>query len=402
MTKKRYFFLVVILGSLTALGPFSIDMYLPGFPAIAKSLHTTTAQVSLTLSGYFIGISVGQLLYGPLLDRFGRRNPLYVGLVLYIIASISCFFVTSIHQLIVLRFVQAVGSCAASVAAITTVRDVFPVKDNARVFALLILVLSVSPMLAPTIGGYVTTYWGWPFIFLILSCIAVVLLLVVIFFLPENYLPDKSYSLKPLPIINSFWSVMKQPQFYTYALCGAVAFSCLYTYLASSPIVFMELYHVKSQVYGWIFAALAAGYIGSSQLNGVLTRKFQSEQIVKFSLPALAIITLIFFVCSAANLLGLYGTIVLVFLLLSCIGITYPNTSALSLAPFAKNTGTAASLMGALQMSVGTLVSVLVSFYKSHSTIPMSALMATAAILALAILIAGRRSIARPVDAVSS
>jgi DHA1 family bicyclomycin/chloramphenicol resistance-like MFS transporter len=399
MTKKRYIFLVLILGSLTALGPFSIDMYLPGFPSIAKSLHTTTAQVSLTLSGYFIGISVGQLLYGPLLDRFGRKKPLYFGLVLYIAASLCCFFVTSIHQLIVLRFFQAVGSCAASVAAITTVRDVFPVKDNARVFALLILVLSVSPMLAPTVGGYVTTYWGWPFIFLILTSIAILMLVMVIFFLPENYKPDKSYSLKPLPIINSFWSVMKQPQFFTYALCGAIAFSCLYTYLASSPIVFMELYQVKSQVYGWIFALLAAGYIGASQLNGILTRRFQSEQIVKISLPALAIITLVFLAGSAANVLGLYGTIVMVFLLLCCIGITYPNTSALSLATFSKNTGTAASLMGALQMSVGTLVSVLVSFYKSHGTIPMSGLMATAALLALLILIIGRQRIPRPVAA---
>lgn len=397
MTKKRYIFLVLTLGSLTALGPFSIDMYLPGFPAIAKSLHTTTAQVSLTLSGYFIGISVGQLLYGPLLDRFGRKKPLYFGLTLYILASISCFFVISIDQLIVLRFFQAVGSCAASVAAITTVRDIFPVKDNARVFALLILVLSVSPMFAPTVGGYVTTYWGWPFIFLILSCIAAVLLLVVIFFLPQNYRPDKSYSLKPLPIINSFWSVMKHPQFYTYALCGAIAFSCLYTYLASSPIVFMELYQVKSHVYGWIFAMLAAGYIGASQLNGILTRKFQSEQIVNFSLPALAAITLTFLVGSAANVLGLYGTIVMVFLLLCCIGITYPNTSALSLAPFSKNTGTAASLMGALQMSVGTLVSVLVSFYKSHSTIPMSSLMASAALISLILLLAGRRNIVKQV-----
>jgi DHA1 family bicyclomycin/chloramphenicol resistance-like MFS transporter len=158
----------------------------------------------------------------------------------------------------------------------------------------------------------------------------------------------------------------------------------------------MELYHVKSQVYGWIFALLAAGYIGSSQLNGVLTRKYQSEQIVKFSLPALAVVTLSFLAGSAANVLGLYGTIIMVFLLLCMVGITYPNTSALSLAPFAKNTGTAASLMGALQMSAGTLVSVLVSLYKSHSTIPMSGLMATAALLALLILTAGRKNITKP------
>lgn len=398
MTRQRYILLVLILGSLTALGPFSIDMYLPGFPEIAKTLHTTTAQVSLTLSGYFIGISAGQLLYGPLLDRFGRKKPLYVGLLLYITASICCFFVDSIHHLILLRFIQAVGSCAASVAAMTMVRDMFPVKDNARVFALLILVLSVSPMLAPTVGGYVTRYFGWQWIFMILACIAALMLFTVFFFLPESYQPNKAYSLKPLPIINSFWSVMKHPQFYTYALCGAIGFSCLYTYLASSPIVFMEVYGVKSQVYGWIFALLSIGFIGSSQLNGFLTKKIRSEQIVNVTLPALCVLSLVFLGGSALHIFNIYGTIVMIFLMLACIGITYPNTSALSLAPFTKNTGTAASLMGALQMSVGTLVSVLVSFFRNHSTIPMSGIMATATVVALAVLLIGRRNIAKPVE----
>ena len=144
MTQKRYIFLVLLLGALTAIAPFSIDMYLPGFPAIAKSLHTTTARVSLSLSGFFIGYSFGQLLYGPLLDRFGRKKPLYVGMALYILASVGCFFATSIEMLIVFRFVQAIGSCAAGVASMAMVRDIFPVKDNAKVFALLILVLSVG------------------------------------------------------------------------------------------------------------------------------------------------------------------------------------------------------------------------------------------------------------------
>src|SRR5476651_1492712 len=167
MTKQRYFFTVLILGSLTALGPFSIDMYLPGFTAIAKSFHTTTAQVSLSLSSFFTGLAAGQLLYGPLLDRFGRKKPLYVGLVLYIVASAGCFFSTSIETLILLRFIQAIGSCAAGVASMAMVRDIFPLKDNAKVFALLILILGASPMIAPTVGGYITTVFGWHLIFVI-------------------------------------------------------------------------------------------------------------------------------------------------------------------------------------------------------------------------------------------
>ncbi|HWZ35366.1 MAG TPA: MFS transporter, partial [Mucilaginibacter sp.] len=141
MTKKRYFFTVLILGALTALGPFSIDMYLPGFPAIARSLHTTTAEVSLSLSSFFIGLAAGQLLYGPLLDRFGRKKPLYVGLTVYLITSVGCYFCTDINMLIILRFVQAVGSCAAGVASMTMVRDIFPLDQNAKIFALLILIL---------------------------------------------------------------------------------------------------------------------------------------------------------------------------------------------------------------------------------------------------------------------
>jgi DHA1 family bicyclomycin/chloramphenicol resistance-like MFS transporter len=374
-------------------------MYLPGFPAIAKSLHTTTARVSLSLSGFFIGISAGQLLYGPLLDRFGRKKPLYIGMVLYIVASIGCFFVGSIEQLIVLRFIQAIGSCAATVAAMAMVRDIFPVEDNAKVFALLILILGVSPMLAPTIGGYITVAFGWQLIFLILAGIAFFILLAVIFFLPESYQPDPSYSLKPVPIITSFWSVMKHPQFYTYAVCGAIGFSGLFAYLAASPFVFMDVYGISSKVYGWIFALLSVGFIGSSQLNGMLTKKYKSEQIVNVTLPAMVIIGIIFLVGSTGNWMGIYGTIITVFAFLCCVGITYPNTSALSLAPFAKNAGTAAALMGALQMGVGTLVSIVVSMFKSRSTIPMAGLMTTAAVLALLILMIGRRNIKKPVEA---
>jgi len=398
MTPKRYFFTVLILGALTAIGPFSIDMYLPGFPAIAKSLHTTTAEVSLSLSGFFIGISVGQLLYGPLLDRFGRKKPLYVGMVLYIVASLGCFFATTITMLIGLRFIQAVGSCAAGVASMAMVRDFFPVKDSAKIFALLILILGVSPMIAPTVGGYVTATLGWQLIFIILASIAAIVLLVVVFFLPESYEPDPSYSLKPLPILNSFWSVLKNGQFFTYAICGAVGFSGLFAYLAASPFVFMDVFGVSAKVYGWIFALLSVGFIGSSQFNNLLTKRYKSEKIVNVTLACMMIISLIFLFGSINGWFGITGIIVMIFGILCCVGITYPNTAALSLAPFSKNAGTAAALLGAFQMAVGTLTSILVSQFKSRSAVPMAGLISVAAVLAFIILLIGRRLIPEPVD----
>jgi len=373
-------------------------MYLPAFPAIAKSLHIATSRVSLSLSGFFIGYSMGQLLYGLLLDRFGRKNPLYAGMALYIVASVACYFVTSIEMLIAMRFLQAIGSCAAGVASMAMVRDIFPVKDNAKVFALLILVLSVSPLIAPTVGGYITANYGWQLIFVILATIAAIVLLAVIFFLPESYQPDPSYSLKPAPIINSFLLVLKHPQFYTYAICGAVAFSGLFAYLAASPFLFMDVYGLSSKMYGWIFAFLSVAFVGSSQVNSMLIKSYKSAQIVSVSLPAMVIVSLVFIVGSVAGWFGLYSTVAVIFIFLCCVGITYPNTTSLSIAPFSKNAGTAASLMGALQMTVGTVVSIIVSQFKSRSSIPMAGLMFIAAALALLILVLGKRKIKESVN----
>ncbi|WP_221390364.1 multidrug effflux MFS transporter [Dyadobacter sp. NIV53] len=398
MSKKTYFFLILILGSLTALGPFSIDMYLPGFPAIAKDLHTTAAKVSLSLSGFFIGISLGQLLYGPLLDRFGRKKPLFIGLVVYIIASAGCAYATTIEALIFLRIIQAIGSCASAVASVAMVRDLFPVKDNAKVFSLLLLVVGVSPMIAPTVGGYVTAAFGWQAVFLILTGMGAAILLATALWLPDSYVPDKTLSLKPKPILLNFWSVLREPQFYTYALTGAIAFAGLFAYVSGSPLVFMEVFHTDEKVYGWIFAFLSVGFIGSSQLNTLFLRQYKSEQIINIALICQVIVGLAFLSVALNGMLTLYITIAFLFLFLCSIGFTYPNAAALSLAPFSKNAGSASAMMGAIQMGMGTIISVAISMFEVPSAIPMVAAMATSATLALSVLVVGRRRITEQVE----
>jgi DHA1 family bicyclomycin/chloramphenicol resistance-like MFS transporter len=393
MTRKRYFFLILILGTLTALSPFSIDMYLPGFPAIAKALHTTIEQVDRSLSSFFIGLACGQLLYGPLMDRFGRKKPLYFGLILYIVISVGCFSSTSIHLLIILRFVQAIGSCAAGVAAMAMVRDIFPVNENAKVFALLVLVLGASPMIAPTVGSYLTAAFGWQSVFIVLMSIAILILIAVIFTLPESYASDPSFSLKPLPIINNFIAVIKVPQFYTYAIATSLAFAGLFAYVAGSPSVFMEYFHVSGKLYGWIFAGLSIGFVGSSQVNNVLMKYYKSEQIVIVALTGQVIVAVIFLIGSLNGWFGLYSTIAMIFLVLCGVGLTNPNASALSLAPFSKNAGTASSLMGAMQLGIGALSSYGVSLFSNHSAMPMSLIMAVSASIALMVLLIGRRNI---------
>jgi DHA1 family bicyclomycin/chloramphenicol resistance-like MFS transporter len=393
MTTKKYITLILILGSLTALGPFSIDMYLPGFAGIAKDLQTTVAKVSMSLSSYFIGISAGQLLYGPLLDRFGRKKPLFIGLLVYILASLGCVYVTDIDTFIGLRFIQAIGSCAATVASVAMVRDLFPVKDIPKVFSLLMLVLGLSPMLAPTIGGYVTEDYGWHTVFFILMCMGIAILIAAQVGLPNSYKPDTSISLKPKPIIANFLKVFKEPQFFTYAFTGSIAFSGLFTYVAASPIVFMDIYHVDAKTYGWIFAFMSVSFIGSSQLNSVLLKRFSSEQMIFAALILQSVISIVFLILAVNNLLGLYVTIAMLFLFLGCLGISNPNTAGLTMAPFAKNAGSASALMGAIQLGLGALASFAVGIFVKNSVVPMVLIMTTTTIIAFIVLNIGKRFI---------
>ena len=221
--KHPKFFLILILGLLSAIGPLSIDMYLPAFPSIAKGLNTTVSLVMLSLSSFFIGISIGQLIYGPLLERYGRKTPLYFGLALYAISSFACATAMSVETLIIFRFFQALGGCVGMVASRAMVRDLFDVKDNAKVFSTLMLVIAVSPIIAPTLGGLITTYIGWRFIFIMLIIVIAMIVAGIYFLLPNSKQPDPTYSLKPKAILTGFASILKHPQFILYAISGAVA-----------------------------------------------------------------------------------------------------------------------------------------------------------------------------------
>ena len=397
MTKQRYLFLIIILGLLTALSPFSIDMYLPAFQDIAKSLGTTTEKVDLSLSSFFIGLAFGQLIYGPLMDKYGRKRPLYFGMGLYILASIGCSLSRSVDMLIAVRLLQAIGSCAAGVASMAMVRDLFPVKESAKVFALLVLVLGASPLVAPTTGGYLADSFGWRSVFIVLLVIAVAILLAVIFTLPESHKPDPSYSLKPGPIIKNFLSVFGHPQFYTYAISGAMSLCGLFAYVAGSPIVFMDVFHLDKKQYGWVFAGLSVGFIGASQVNSLLIRKFKSEQIIRVAVIVQVIIGVLFVVGSVNGWYGLAGTIAIMFLVLCCVGLINPNAAALSMAPFSKNAGIASSLMGTMQLGLGAVASFCIGTVSDKSALPMAVIIAVSSAIALVVMLIGRTKIVHEV-----
>ncbi|WP_262249472.1 multidrug effflux MFS transporter [Parapedobacter soli] len=383
---RHRFLIFIILGLLSAIGPFSIDMYLPGFDAIAASLDTSVAHIQLSLTSFFVGIASGQIVYGPLLDRFGRKMPLIVGLVIYIAASISCALTNSADHLIAYRFVQALGSCGGMVASRAMVRDFFGPTESARVFSMLMLVIGISPILAPTVGSFVMVHWHWHGIFVVLSLIALGILALVVFFLPESRGPNPEMSLLPRPITRSYWQVFRNQQFLTYAFAGGLASSGLYAYLAGSPYVMINLYGLDESQYGLVFALIASALVTASQLNRYLLTKYSSEKIARVALIVQSAIGMLLLVLCLTDLINLYLMVALIFLFLGSQGFVFPNTSALALAPFSRLAGSASALLGSLQMACGALSSGLVSYFHNGTSVPMAAVMAGCAGLAMLIL----------------
>jgi MFS transporter, DHA1 family, multidrug resistance protein len=387
-SKRNPVSIILILGSLCVVTPFAIDMYLPAFSHIAAEFHTSTSAISLSLSTYFVGFALGQIIYGPLLDRVGRKRPLYAGLAVYIACSIGCALAPNLRDFVALRFLEALGGCVAQVAAIAMVRDFFPVKESAKIFSLLFLMIGSSPLLAPTIGSALMAGLGWRWIFVVLASIAFAILAVTFFLLPEGHRPDRSVSLRPGPILRGFWSIFRTPQFVTYTLAGAFSFAGLFSFVSGSPEIFMDGFHMSTKAFGLTFAGLVMGFIGGNNVNVFLLRRFTSQQIFLAALAMQVFVGAIFFLGLRAHLIDLRGTLVLFFIFLSCIGFTYPNGAAIGLAPFARDAGRASALLGFLQTGIGAFISMGIGLLGVQSVI---ALMGGTAAAALAILLVGRR-----------
>jgi MFS transporter, DHA1 family, multidrug resistance protein len=377
--------IILILGSLSTLSPFAIDMYLPAFREIAAALHTSTVQVSYSVSSYFAGMAAGQLIYGPLLDRFGRKLPLSVGLVLFAAASLLCLLTRDLRWLVAMRFLQALGGCAAQVAAMAMVRDFFPVQETARIISWLILILGVSPLLAPTVGGFVAAQAGWQWVFIILAIVALLNLVLCLFVLPHAHEPDKSVSLRPGPIFRNYIEVLKEKQFTMFATSSAFAFAGLLAYVASSSIIFLEVFQVDKSKFGLIFAGLASGFIGSNQINVLLLRRFTSAQIYGSAL-LVALPTAIIFLIGAVAGFGLWPMLILLFISLASVGLTGPNGAALAIAPFSRNIGSASAMLGFLQIGISGAASAVIGLADAHQILPVVALvLAVSCAIALAI-----------------
>ena len=395
MNKRNSTAVILTLGLLSATSSLSIDMYLPGFPAIAADLDTDIPSVALSLTSYFIGISAGQLFFGPIIDRYGRKGPLMLGVIMYFLSSLGCSLVTSVEGLIALRFFQALGGCAGMVINRAMVRDLFAPHETARIFSILMLIMGVSPIVAPTFGGYISAGFGWRYIFVTLTIIAAIQLVLSWKVLPESRGADKSASLYPREVITRFLLVLKQPAFYTYALTSGFGSAGMFAYIAGSPFVFMNLFGVSETQYGWIFGANAFGLILCSQVNRLLLRRYSSKKII---LPAVALqfsCGILLFLGTLSGVLSPLGTNSLIFLYLTMQGFVTPNATSLFLEPFERNTGIASALSGSMLMVFAGLSSAAVSHLHNGTALPMTIVMAACISISFFSLVFGRVIVSR-------
>lgn len=367
--------LILILGAIAALGPLSIDMYLPGFPEMADDLETEIELLSLSLTAYFIGITIGQIIYGPLLDRYGRKKPLLIGFSIYVIAALGCAISDNISTFIAMRFLLALGGCAGMVATRAIIRDSFKTSEVARAFSALILVMGVAPILAPMLGGLILQNFGWSFIFFFLAAYALLILVFAGFFLKETHSGDSNVSLLPKQVLIQYNKVLKNRGFFIYGIAGSVAMAAMFTYISGSPFVVRKVLQFDEIYFGWIFGANALGYISASQINRRLLKSYATQHIAQRVSIVFGILSIGLILQVIMNLPSMYLFIVNLFLFLSCLGFINPNMQALALAPFTKNAGVASALVGGLRMLSGVVASLLISLLHDGTALPMGLLM---------------------------
>ncbi len=375
--------LTLILGALSAFSPMSIDMYLPSLPALARDFATDTAAVQLTLSAFFLGLALGQALYGPLADRHGRRPPLLAGIALYVAASAGCALAGSIEALVAWRFLQAMGGCAGVVIARAVVRDLFEPQAAARMLSLLMLVMGVAPILAPLAGGAILVWAGWRWIFAALALFGLACLLAAATGLPET---RPAHTVRPglAGSLRIFAGLARDRRFLGPALAGGLAQAGMFAYISGSPFVFIQVYGVPAQHYGWLFGLNALGIIGGSQLNRWLLHHHPAATILGVANGVTAACGLALLAVAWSGTGGLPLLLVPLFGYVTSLGFTYANAAALAMAPFPEKAGSASALLGTVQFGAAAVAGSVVGHLHDGTAVPMAAIIAACGVLALA------------------
>ena len=387
-----------MLGLLSAVGPFAIDMYLPALPAITSGLNTTTAATQATLMAFFLSFGICQIVYGPISDMVGRKPPLYVGLALFIIGSIGCAFAPNIHWLIAMRVVQGLGAAAPMVIPRAIIRDLHTGHEATRLMSLVMLVFSVSPILAPLTGSALIVPFGWRAVFFAVAVAAVLAFVLILIFLPETRQPHQRIKASPGSVVRGFAALLANPRFMGLVFIGACGMSSFFSFLANSSFVYIDHFGLTPTQYSVCFSLNAFGFIGTSQFAAPLGRHFGTARVVMAATVAYAAFLAVLFGLMVSGIDSLPVMMAFLFLAFSFLGLVIPSTMVLALDDHGPIAGIAASLAGTLQMVTGGAVIAISSLFFDGTALPIVTAIAITACCAvvLSLVTLRRRSVAAP------
>lgn len=376
-------FLIILLGILAAIGPFSIDMYLPAFRQIGEDFNTNEKQVAFTLTSYFVGIAVGQLVYGPIVDKYGRKKPLLIGLTIYSLAALGCALSNNLPTLIVMRLLQALGGCVGMVASASIISDVYERDKRAKAFSSITLVMGVAPLIAPSIGSMFLEKGSWHFIFFFLTLFSACVAGMIALFLPETSQFMHSNRLKISEITRNYMRIFRNRKFLSYTVAGSLSNAILFAYISSAAFVFLTVYKLDKATFSVLFAINATGLISGSYVNGYLTNYVNYIRVAIIASRILSVVTVLLMLAVyqfpdipyQLIAAGLFTTLFLT-------GFINPNATAASLSPFARSVGAASALGGGIRMGFGAITAGVIGLIRSSGPATMLTIMAVLAVSA--------------------
>ncbi|WP_241492673.1 multidrug effflux MFS transporter [Exiguobacterium indicum] len=381
MTPRRLT-LILILGSLAALGPLSIDMYLPAFPDMSRSFDASASLIQLSLTACMLGMALGQLIVGPLSDVRGRKRPLMFALLAYLLASLACAMAPTIEVLIALRFIQGAAGASGIVISRAIVRDLFDGPELTRFFAALSLVNGTAPILAPVIGGQLLRFGDWHFVFYLLAILSTVMLLAVALRLPETLPLDRRVEGNLTTTLKTFGRLLTDRVFIGYAFAQAFVMGAMFAYISGSPFVLQNIYGASPQQFSFLFGLNGIGIILAAQIAGRLAGRVDSERLMRISLTIVASASIVLFLALTLTEQLIFVMIPL-FFVVSSVGLISTLGFTLAMQNYGATAGSASALLGLLPMLVGSLVSPLVGIMGEQSAVPMGLIIMTLDCLAL-------------------
>lgn len=383
---------LLLMGALTALGPLAIDLYLPAFPSIAAGLNATQGQVESTLATYLVGLALAQIAYGPLADRYGRKPPLVLGLIIFTAASIGCMLTNDIEHLTWWRILQALGGAAGIVIPRAVVRDHLETRDAAKALSLLLLIMGVTPILGPIIGGQILLLVDWRGIFAMMALVGLILLIATIRNMRETLTPEHTIPLQVSRIAQNYWGLLRARSFICYSLAGGFGIAGLFTYISGSSRVFINIYGVQPQYFGFLFGLGAISLITTSQISARLLDRHSPEKLLKLAQITAIAITLAGLLLTLLDWLPLTVLMLCLMGFMASQGFVNPNAAALALSRQGHRLGVASAMMGTLQMVGGALAGFTISSWQSNTALPLTAILAACSVLSWFFGALGRRN----------